>query len=153
MKKLKSELKNEEMALVLLKKLKQSQTISRETIISGGATLTPANKNSKGDLKGQYSNKNNFDLLASADKLVSDFLFGQHCHALLYPQWTLVECQSNGLSIFSLSTPSRTHSITPRYLLLPEWTHVSSVRWPTFPLPVGPCQVVRRHVTPSLRLR
>lgn len=70
-KKLKSELKNEEMALVLLKKLKQSQTISRETIISGGATLTPANKNSKGDLKGQYSNKNNYDLLASADKLVS----------------------------------------------------------------------------------
>lgn len=68
-KKLKSELKNEEMALVLLKKLKQSQTISRETVISGGATLTPANKNSKGDLKGQYSNKNNYDLLASADKL------------------------------------------------------------------------------------
>ena len=73
-KKLKSELKNEEMALVLLKKLKQSQTVagSREqTIVSGGATLTPAgiNKNSvRTDSKG-YSSKN-IDLL-TADKLVS----------------------------------------------------------------------------------
>jgi hypothetical protein len=59
-KKLKSELKNEEMALVLLKKLKQSQTITREsTTVGGGATLTPANKaNSKDSKAGGYSNKN-----------------------------------------------------------------------------------------------
>ena len=42
-KRYKSELKNEEMALVLLKKLKQSQTAVREgTVVGGGATLTPA---------------------------------------------------------------------------------------------------------------
>ena len=78
-KKYKSELKNEEMALVLLKKLKQSQTITREsTIVGGGATLTPTtlgNKSSslKADQKAGYSNKNslsNHDMLAS-DKLVS----------------------------------------------------------------------------------
>lgn len=76
-KKYKSELKNEEMALVLLKKLKQSQTITREsTIVGGGATLTPTtlgNKSSslKADQKAQYSNKNsNNDMLAS-DKLQS----------------------------------------------------------------------------------
>ena len=74
-KKLKSELKNEEMALVLLKKLKQSQTVSRETVVLGGATLTPTsaaagkNFNNKSDNKGQYSNKN-YDILAT-DKLVS----------------------------------------------------------------------------------
>jgi len=76
-KKYKSELKNEEMALVLLKKLKQSQTISREsTIVGGGATLTPTtlgNKSSalKTDPKSQFANKNslsNHDMLAS-DKL------------------------------------------------------------------------------------
>ena len=79
-KKYKSELKNEEMALVLLKKLKQSQTITREsTIVGGGATLTPTtlgNKSSslKADQKAQYSNKNsNNDMLAS-DKLVSTIL-------------------------------------------------------------------------------
>jgi len=72
-KKLKSELKNEEMALVLLKKLKQSQTVSRETVVLGGATLTPTsaaagkNFNNKSDNKGQYSNKN-YDILAT-DKL------------------------------------------------------------------------------------
>ena len=74
-KKLKCELKNEEMALVLLKKLKQSQTVaSREqTVVSGGATLTPTNLGlgkgpARSDSKG-YSNKN-IDLL-TADKLVS----------------------------------------------------------------------------------
>jgi len=75
-KKLKSELKNEEMALVLLKKLKQSQTAAaREVgqVVQGGATLTPATAktaNSKSDPKGQYSSasKHNYDLLA-ADKL------------------------------------------------------------------------------------
>jgi len=74
-KKYKSELKNEEMALVLLKKLKQSQTITREsTIVGGGATLTPTTMGSKsstlkGDTKSQYSGKHsNSDLLAS-DKL------------------------------------------------------------------------------------
>ena len=78
-KKYKSELKNEEMALVLLKKLKQSQTITREsTIVGGGATLTPTTMGSKSsalkaDQKSQYSSKNsNSDLLAS-DKLVSCF--------------------------------------------------------------------------------
>ena len=73
-KKLKSELKNEEMALVLLKKLKQSQTVARETVVTGGATLTPtstATKNSKSDPKGQYSSKQNYDILAASDKLVS----------------------------------------------------------------------------------
>ena len=78
-KKYKSELKNEEMALVLLKKLKQSQTVTREsTIVGGGATLTPTtlgNKSSslKTDQKAQYSNKNsisNNDILTS-DKIVS----------------------------------------------------------------------------------
>merc|ERR1719410_2617836 len=70
-KKLKCELKNEEMALVLLKKLKQSQTVaSREpTVVSGGATLTPTNVGkgpARSDSKG-YSNKN-IDLL-TADKI------------------------------------------------------------------------------------
>ena len=75
-KKLKSELKNEEMALVLLKKVKQSQTVSRETVVLGGATLTPTsaaasgkNFNKSDNNKGQYSNKN-YDILAT-DKLVS----------------------------------------------------------------------------------
>ena len=75
-KKLKSELKNEEMALVLLKKLKQSQTVARETVVTGGATLTPATvstKNSKSDPKAQYSSKQNYDILAASDKLVSIF--------------------------------------------------------------------------------
>merc|ERR1719410_619551 len=69
-KKLKSELKNEEMALVLLKKLKQSQTVARETVVTGGATLTPTGagaKNAKSDSKGQNLNRN-YDILA-ADKL------------------------------------------------------------------------------------
>jgi len=72
-KKLKCELKNEEMALVLLKKLKQSQTVaSREqTVVSGGATLTPTSLGlgkgpARSDSKG-YSNKN-IDLL-TADKI------------------------------------------------------------------------------------
>ena len=75
-KKLKCELKNEEMALVLLKKLKQSQTLpaSREqTVVSGGATLTPTSLGlgkgpARSDSKG-YSSKN-IDLL-TADKIVS----------------------------------------------------------------------------------
>merc|ERR1719507_1734522 len=59
-KKLKSELKNEEMALVLLKKLKQSQTIQREsTVVGGGATLTPASKAGKENSKTAFNNKNN----------------------------------------------------------------------------------------------
>merc|ERR1719507_1716715 len=60
------------MALVLLKKLKQSQTVARETVVTGGATLTPATvtaKNSKSDPKGQYSSKQNYDILAASDKL------------------------------------------------------------------------------------
>merc|ERR1719447_398000 len=63
-KKLKSELKNEEMALVLLKKLKQSQTIQREaTTVGGGATLTPANKTGSKE-KAMFSNKNNDHAMA-----------------------------------------------------------------------------------------
>merc|ERR1719507_1787922 len=60
------------MALVLLKKLKQSQTVARETVVTGGATLTPATvtaKNSKSDPKGQYSSKQNYDILAASGKL------------------------------------------------------------------------------------
>ena len=93
MKKLKSELKNEEMALVLLKKLKQSQTVARETVVTGGATLTPApaaTKNSKSDPKGQYSSKQNYDILAASDKLVSistlflsQFLFREHSRQMI----------------------------------------------------------------------
>ena len=78
-KKLKSELKNEEMALVLLKKLKQSQTVARETVVTGGATLTPTGagaKNAKSDSKGQNFNRN-YDILA-ADKLVSITLPQRH---------------------------------------------------------------------------
>ena len=89
-KKLKSELKNEEMALVLLKKLKQSQTAAaREVgqVVQGGATLTPATAktaNSKSDPKGQYSSssKHNYDLLA-ADKLVSICTCTSPTHVLL----------------------------------------------------------------------
>ena len=89
-KKLKSELKNEEMALVLLKKLKQSQTAAaREVgqVVQGGATLTPATAktaNSKSDPKGQYSSssKHNYDLLA-ADKLVSICTCTAPAHVLL----------------------------------------------------------------------
>merc|ERR1719153_195837 len=63
-KKLKSELKNEEMALVLLKKLKQSQTIQREaTTVGGGATLTPANKTGSKE-KAMFSNKNSDHAMA-----------------------------------------------------------------------------------------
>ena len=71
-KKLKSELKNEEMALVLLKKLKQSQTIAREsTTVSGGATLTPASKATKDQAKAAtLTHKTNNDL-AMAKELVS----------------------------------------------------------------------------------
>ena len=75
-KKLKCELKNEEMALVLLKKLKQSQTLAtrEQTVVSGGATLTPTSLSlggkapARSDSKG-YSSKN-IDLL-TADKIVS----------------------------------------------------------------------------------
>ena len=71
-KKLKSELKNEEMALVLLKKLKQSQTIQREaTTVGGGATLTPANKTGSKE-KAMFSNKNSDH--AMAKELVSNTL-------------------------------------------------------------------------------
>ena len=92
-KKLKSELKNEEMALVLLKKLKQSQTAAaREVgqVVQGGATLTPAiakTANSKSDPKGQYSSssKHNYDLLA-ADKLVSICTCPTHAMCYLVPR-------------------------------------------------------------------
>jgi len=85
-KKYKSELKNEEMALVLLKKLKQSQTISREsTIVGGGATLTPTsigskNASLKADQKSQYSNSKNSNDLPASDKL--SMLTGKSSSAL-----------------------------------------------------------------------
>lgn len=73
MKKLKSELKNEEMALVLLKKLKQSQQCTRErevTSLGGGATLTatkvqPAAKDPK-----NLSRQNSTNDLLNSEKLV-----------------------------------------------------------------------------------
>ena len=82
MKRLKSELKNEEMALVLLKKLKQSQqlpaarevTAASTTSLGGGATLTATRLTSGGGkaeaktLQRQTSATN--DLL-NTDKLVS----------------------------------------------------------------------------------
>ena len=69
-KKLKSELKNEEMALVLLKKLKQSQTIQREgTTVGGGATLTPATKSGVKEKTSSFSSKNSDH--AMAKELVS----------------------------------------------------------------------------------
>ena len=83
-KKLKSELKNEEMALVLLKKLKQSQTIQREsTVVGGGATLTPASKAGKENSKAAFNNKNND--LAMAKELVSSPCFPE---PLLIPLFT-----------------------------------------------------------------
>ena len=89
-KKLKSELKNEEMALVLLKKLKQSQTIQREaTTVGGGATLTPANKTGSKE-KAMFSNKNSDH--AMAKELVSN-TFTLH----IYKSLTLV-FQNNMLS-------------------------------------------------------
>lgn len=76
-KKLKSDLKNEEMALVLLKKLKQSQTITREsTTVGGGATLTPANKAAKADNKTASAYKNHE--LAMAKELVSTDILKQN---------------------------------------------------------------------------
>merc|ERR1719153_2087267 len=73
-KKLKSELKNEEMALVLLKKLKQSQSITRESssTVGGGATLTPTSKLVSKTDKTTFSRQNsiNNDLVASKDHLI-----------------------------------------------------------------------------------
>jgi len=71
-KKLKSELKNEEMALVLLKKLKQSQQLTRGEItnLGGGATLTAATKvttapAAKNDPKNVQRQNSSNDLLNS----------------------------------------------------------------------------------------
>ena len=138
MKKLKCELKNEEMALVLLKKLKQSQTVaSREqTVVSGGATLTPTNLGlgkgpARSDSKG-YSSKN-IDLL-TADKIVSIIARREK------------EGKTNLCHVCSLSTPSLTlPSITPPCWQLPGWTRECSVRWlPTTTPLLG-------RGTPSLR--
>ena len=58
------------MALVLLKKLKQSQTIQREgTTVGGGATLTPATKSGVKEKTSSFSNKNSDH--AMAKELVS----------------------------------------------------------------------------------
>ena len=149
-KKLKCELKNEEMALVLLKKLKQSQTVaSREqTVVSGGATLTPTNLGlgkgpARSDSKG-YSNKN-IDLL-TADKIVSILTGESGGWGVPGEKERITEC--NCLSVFSLSTPSLTlPSITPPCWRLPVWTPECSVRWlPTTTPPRG-------RETPSLRYR
>ena len=70
-KKLKSELKNEEMALVLLKKLKQSQQMTREvTSLGGGATLTATKLPGKNDPKNIQRQNSSNDMLNS-EKLVS----------------------------------------------------------------------------------
>ena len=70
-KKLKSELKNEEMALVLLKKLKQSQQLPREvTSLGGGATLTATKPPQKNDPKNLQRQNSTNDMLNS-EKLVS----------------------------------------------------------------------------------
>jgi len=76
-KKYKSELKNEEMALVLLKKLKQSQTVVREsTVVGGGATLTPAGSKVGGSLnkdpkQGLYSKQNSVNNDLSSNNQLS----------------------------------------------------------------------------------
>ena len=70
-KKLKSELKNEEMALVLLKKLKQSQQMTREvTSLGGGATLTATKLPGRNDPK-NIQRQNSANELLNSDKLVS----------------------------------------------------------------------------------
>ena len=92
-KKLKSELKNEEMALVLLKKLKQSQTIQREaTTVGGGATLTPANKTGSKE-KAMFSNKNSDH--AMAKELVSN-TFTSH----IYKSLTLFFSEQHAVEVF-----------------------------------------------------
>jgi len=69
-KKLKSELKNEEMALVLLKKLKQSQQCTREvTSLGGGATLTATKVQAAKDPKNLSRQSSTNDLLNNSDKL------------------------------------------------------------------------------------
>jgi hypothetical protein len=88
-KRLKSELKNEEMALVLLKKLKQSQQLpaAREvtstTSLGGGATLTATRLSAGGGSKAaveakplqrQTSANSAANDLLSTDKLVSYLL-------------------------------------------------------------------------------
>jgi len=79
-KKYKSELKNEEMALVLLKKLKQSQTVVREssstTVVGGGATLTPTVNKVGGSLikdpkQGLYSKQNSVNNDLSSNNQLS----------------------------------------------------------------------------------
>jgi len=68
-KKLKSELKNEEMALVLLKKLKQSQQMTREvTSLGGGATLTATKLPGRNDPK-NIQRQNSANELLNSDKL------------------------------------------------------------------------------------
>lgn len=84
-KKLKNELKNEEMALVLLKKIKQSQTarpevttgsLSAAASLGGGATITPTTKlqNSKNDPK-TLSRQNSANDMLNSEKLVSFFVY------------------------------------------------------------------------------
>ena len=85
MKRLKNELKNEEMALVLLKKLKQSQTARPEVLpaaaggmaasLGGGATITPTSKLlSRNDPK-TLSRQNSANDMLNSEKLVSRNLF------------------------------------------------------------------------------
>ena len=100
-KKLKSELKNEEMALVLLKKLKQSQTIQREsTVVGGGATLTPASKAGKENSKAAFNNKNND--LAMAKELVSSPCSLNLC-SFLFSQNNMLSKNAGGLMNNSLN--------------------------------------------------
>ena len=77
-KRLKTELKNEEMSLVLLKKLKQSQQLPRESgasvgCVTGGATLTPTGKimlGKQAEQKSLYTKQNSIDDHLTSDKMV-----------------------------------------------------------------------------------
>ena len=92
MQKLKSELKNEEMALVLLKKLQQSQQLSREiTNLGGGATLTATKVTGKNDPKfdpkfdpKNLSRQNSTNDMLNSEKLVSGLI--QH-DQLVFPHY------------------------------------------------------------------
>ena len=86
-KKLKNQLKNEEMTLVLLKKLKQSQQMTREVVgvsglpgagsLGGGATITPTTKqlsNTRNDGK-TISRQNSANDMLNSEKLVCAYSF------------------------------------------------------------------------------
>ena len=87
-KRLKTELKNEEMSLVLLKKLKQSQQLPRESgasvgCVTGGATLTPTGKimlGKQAEQKSLYTKQNSIDDHLTSDKMVRLCTKSVHMH-------------------------------------------------------------------------